>query len=79
MLNLEAIFQWGFYKDKHISIFLSKHQWITTKNKKPVQASVDVITEILTVPDSAKVKVPPFYIHVTGAPVMTTENELPGL
>ena len=44
-----------------------------------VPPTIDMITEVLSTPDDAKFKIPPLYIHISGTPVMTTENDLPGL
>ena len=38
-----------------------------------------MITDALSIPDDSKIKIPPLYIHIPGTPVMTTENEHPGL
>jgi hypothetical protein len=67
------------------------HEWIRTKKssftldgtsrteKNTVSPTVDMITDALSIPDDSKIKIPPLYIHIPGTPVMTTENEHPGL
>src|SRR6266850_8499779 len=93
LFNIEAAFQWASKYSKHVSIFLSKHEWIKTTSSSTVDApqndsrktelisvppTIDMITEVLSTPDDAKFKIPPLYIHISGTPVMTTENDLPG-
>jgi len=91
LFNIEAALQWAPKYRKHMSIFLSMHEWIRTKKssftldgtsrteKNTVSPTVDMITDALSIPDDSKIKIPPLYIHIPGTPVMTTENEHPGL
>ncbi|KAN0073470.1 hypothetical protein V8E54_008690 [Elaphomyces granulatus] len=90
-VNGTAALQWAPKYRKHMSIFLSMHEWIRTKKssftldgtsrteKITVSPTVDMITDALSIPDDSKIKIPPLYIHIPGTPVMTTENEHPGL
>ncbi|KAN0068353.1 hypothetical protein V8E54_013549 [Elaphomyces granulatus] len=91
LFNIKAALQWAPKHRKHMSIFLSMHEWIRTKKssftldgtsrteKITVAPTVNMITDAFSIPDDSKIKIPPLYIHIPGTPVMTTENEHPGL
>lgn len=76
--NLEAVFQWAQAFDKHASIFVSRHEFGRVDGQQATQLYED-IKAALSAPDNSEVKVPSFYIHVEGAPVMTTMNTHQGL
>jgi hypothetical protein len=80
LFNIEAALQWAPKHRKHMSIFLSMHEWIRTKKSSfTLDGTSRTEKHCLYIPDDSKIKIPPLYIHIPGTPVMTTENEHPGL
>jgi PIF1-like helicase len=77
IFNVEATIQWAEKNNTHISIFISKHEWLRDGQK--LQPTEALIEQALSIHDSSKVKVPPYFIYTPGIPVMTTENEHIGL
>ena len=59
-----------------MSIFLLKHHWKKRGTWKGIETeNKNEIYEVLSTPNTSKIIVPPFYIHVPGTPVITTINK----
>ena len=73
-LNMAAVVQWARAHNKHISIFMARHD--TEAGRQP---DADELRDVLRYGDDSQLPTPGLFFYAQGMPVVVTRNQLPGL